>query len=87
MLNLKNSNMEATCNHCNHWNQDEEKVKMQSPEFGVCDELTGQHAMEPEYVLPLVHEGRMNDKTPEQFEMITGAQFGCNHFSQRKSWI
>lgn len=78
--------MEATCNHCAHWEQDPDKVQLQSKDFGVCDELTGQHALEPEYVLPLVHEG-MGDKKPKQFEMITGAMFGCNHFSERKNWV
>jgi hypothetical protein len=76
--------MEATCNHCNHWDQNP-KVKVPSNAFGVCDELTGQHAMDPEYVLPLVHE--KVDSTPKQFEMITGANFGCNHFTERKGWI
>lgn len=79
--------MEATCNHCNHWNQDQAKVPVQNNAFGVCDELTGQHAMDPEYVLPLVHEASKVDATPKQFEMITGAGFGCNHFSERKGWI
>jgi hypothetical protein len=78
--------MEATCNHCNHWNQDQAKVPVQSNAFGVCDELTGQHAMDPEYVLPLVHDSKI-ETTPKQFEMITGASFGCNHFSERKGWI
>ena len=77
--------MEATCNHCDHWHQDQAKVKAATNEFGVCDELTGQHAMNPEYVLPLVHE--KVDNTPEQFEMITGANFGCNHFSEKRGWI
>ncbi|AKD04136.1 hypothetical protein POKO110462_19540 [Pontibacter korlensis] len=78
--------MEATCNHCTHWEQDQNKVKLQSQDFGVCDELTGQHAMEPEYVLPLVHEGP-EDMKPQRFEMITGAMFGCNHFNERKNWV
>ncbi|WP_026464250.1 hypothetical protein [Adhaeribacter aquaticus] len=79
--------MEATCNHCGHWNQDTEKIKAPTDAFGVCDELTGQHAMEPEYVLPLVHEFSLVDNKPKDFEMITGANFGCNHFSERKGWI
>ncbi|WP_458986198.1 hypothetical protein [Pontibacter sp. CAU 1760] len=60
---------------------------MQTKDFGVCDELTGQHAMEPSYVLPLVHEGPSGDMKPKQFEMITGATFGCNHFSSRGNWV
>lgn len=78
--------MEATCNQCTHWEQDQNKVKLQSKDFGVCDELTGQHAMEPSYVLPLVHESS-SDLKPTKFEMITGSQFGCNHFSERKRWV
>lgn len=77
--------MEATCNHCSHWEQDQNKIELQNNDFGVCDELTGQHAMEPAYVLPLVHEG-VEDNTPKKFEMITGAMFGCNHFSERSTW-
>ena len=79
--------MEATCNHCTHWEQDQNKIELQSKDFGVCDELTGQHAMNPAYVLPLVHEGPENDSKPKQFEMITGATFGCNHFSGRRNWV
>lgn len=79
--------MEATCNHCNHWEQDQQKMPVQSQDFGVCDELTGKHAMEPEYVLPLIHEAATGDNTPKRFEMITGAMFGCNHFSERRTWI
>ncbi|MDX5347163.1 MAG: hypothetical protein LPK19_07930 [Hymenobacteraceae bacterium] len=74
--------MDATCNHCTHWAQDQNKVQLQSKDFGVCDELTGQHALEPSYVLPLVHEGKVDSK-PNRFEMITGAWFGCNHFNER----
>ena len=77
--------MEAICNNCNHWENNPVKVKVQNNSFGVCDELTGQHAMDPEYVLPLVHE--KVDNTPKDFEMITGANFGCNHFTERKGWI
>lgn len=78
--------MEAVCNNCNHWEQDPSKVQLQSKDFGLCDELTGQHALEPAYVLPLVHEGA-EDKKLRSFEMITGAQFGCNHFTERKAWV
>jgi hypothetical protein len=79
--------MEATCNHCNHWHQEDAQVKLPSQDFGVCDELNGQHAMSPEYVLPLVPETSRVDNTSANFEMITGAQFGCNHFSERKGWF
>ncbi|AKQ47496.1 hypothetical protein TH63_04880 [Rufibacter radiotolerans] len=79
--------MEATCNHCAHWVQDQKIVEVQSKDFGVCDELTGKHAMDPEYVLPLVHVDALHDTKPKQFEMITGAMFGCNHFDERRSWI
>lgn len=77
--------MEATCNHCDHWHQEQATAPVQNKAFGVCDELTGQHAMDPEYVLPLIHE--KVDNTPKQFEMITGANFGCNHFSGKRGWI
>ena len=79
--------MEATCNHCNHWEQDPKKDIVHNNAFGGCDELNGKHAMDPEYVLPLVHETSKVDSTPKQFEMITGSDFGCNHFSERKTWI
>ncbi|QCR22573.1 hypothetical protein [Pontibacter sp. SGAir0037] len=79
--------MEAICNNCNHWEQKPEQVKIESDAFGVCDELSGKTGMNPEYVLPLVHDAVMENNTPQQFEMITGAQFGCNHFSERRSWI
>jgi hypothetical protein len=78
--------MEATCNNCNHWEQDQNKIQLQSKDFGLCDELTGQHALEPSYVLPLVHQ-ESKDLKPKQFEMITGSSFGCNHFTERKRWV
>ncbi|MFC5272262.1 hypothetical protein [Adhaeribacter terreus] len=79
--------MEATCNHCDHWHQDQAKAQVQNNAFGLCDELTGQHGMDPEYVLPLVHEASKVDNTPKQFEMITGSNFGCNHFSVKRGWV
>ncbi|WP_207434929.1 hypothetical protein [Sabulibacter ruber] len=79
--------MEATCNHCNHWIQDQKIVEVQSDQFGVCDELSGKPAMNPEFVLPVVHEPGMPASQPKPFEMVTGAQFGCNHFEVRNTWI
>ncbi|MBA9077215.1 MULTISPECIES: hypothetical protein [Rufibacter] len=79
--------MEATCNHCNHWIQDQKVVEVQSNQFGLCDELSGKPAMNPEFVLPVVHEMGMMPSQPKPFEMVTGAQFGCNHFEGRRNWI
>lgn len=76
--------MDPVCNNCSHWEQNQVKAEIPSDKFGVCNELTGQHAMEPEYVLPLLHEGQAVNKTADDFEMITGAMFGCNHFAERR---
>ncbi|WP_192820421.1 hypothetical protein [Rufibacter sp. LB8] len=79
--------MEAICNHCNHWIQDKKIAEVQTKEFGVCDELSGKPAINPEFVLSVVHEPGRAFSQPKPFEIVTGAQFGCNHFEGRRAWI
>jgi hypothetical protein len=74
--------MDATCNHCSHWEQEQAKKQVQSDEFGVCNELSN-HNLDPEYVLPVINERQLSANANKGFEMITGAMFGCNHFEEK----
>ena len=74
--------MDAVCNNCSHWEQ-KNNIKANSNNFGLCNELTEEHTNDPEYVIPVLHEGKAVQESKGHFEMITGAQFGCNHFDER----
>lgn len=75
--------MEATCNHCNHWEKDQAKVNTPKPEvFGRCNELS-HHSFAPEYIVPVLNNGRPISQSGEDYDYITGADFGCNHFVEK----
>lgn len=77
--------MDATCDHCSHWDKTAAKLNNANGDFGVCHELTDEHANDPEYVIPTLHDGKPVTEKGEHFEMITGANFGCNHFDARSA--
>ncbi len=66
--------MEATCNHCNHWQTETAAAAKHPQGFGECNELSHPKA-EMHYILPVLQNG-----DPRSVEYITGADFGCNHF-------
>jgi fructose-specific phosphotransferase system component IIB len=75
--------MEAVCNNCSHWEETNKIKQEKQGSFGLCNELTDTHINDPEYVIPVLNEGRAVQESNGHFEMITGANFGCNHFDER----
>ena len=65
--------MDATCNHCSHWDTATPAVTDKQG-FGECNELS-QPKANMYYILPVIQNG-----DPRDVEFITGAEFGCNHF-------
>lgn len=78
--------MEATCNHCTHWEHEQAKVNTPSDQFGVCNELSD-HNMDPEYIVPVLNDGKPIPEKGQHYEYITGASFGCNHFAEKMNRI
>ena len=70
--------MERICKNCNHWEQGVQKAPRPDL-YGECNELS-HHQLDPEYVLPVL-DNNANSGT-SNYELITGANFGCNHFAQ-----
>lgn len=79
--------MEATCNHCNHWEQAQAKINTAvSDEFGRCNELSD-HNMDPDFIVPVLNDGKPVSEKGEHYDYITGASFGCNHFVEKMNRI
>ena len=75
--------MEATCNHCNHWEQTQAKLETQKADaFGRCNELSD-HNLDPQYIVPVLNDGKPVSQKGEHYDYITGANFGCNHFAEK----
>jgi len=66
--------MDATCNNCNHWDTASEAIQDKAG-FGECNELS-QPKAEMHFILPVVQ-----GTTQTNAGFITGAEFGCNHFT------
>lgn len=75
--------MQATCDHCTHWEQTStmEASDKNKNEFGKCNELTEEHR-EPEYIIPVLNNGKPVTDKVDHYAFMTGAKFGCNHFAQ-----
>lgn len=65
--------MEATCKNCNHW-EDEAPAVKNHKNFGECEVLS-ESGMK--YVLPVLQ----NQSNNSGMEILTSANFGCNHFA------
>lgn len=75
--------METTCNNCNHWEHTMAKLNASNPEdFGVCNELSD-HNMDPDFIIPVLNQGRPVPENGDHYDYITGAYFGCNHFDPK----
>ncbi len=79
--------MEATCNNCDHWENTQAKLNAtldstKTEDFGVCNELSD-HNMDPEYIIPVLNQGKPVTENGDRYDYITGANFGCNHFDAR----
>ena len=73
--------MEATCDHCTHWEQTSTMETSAKNNFGKCNELTEEHR-EPEYIIPVLNNGKPVTDKVDHYAFMTGAKFGCNHFAQ-----
>lgn len=80
--------MEATCNHCTHWEHTQAQAKLNVPtdKFGRCNELSD-HNLDPEYIVPVLNDGKPVTERGEHYDYITGADFGCNHFAEKMNRI
>ena len=67
--------MEAVCKNCDHWETDTPAVAEQQ-DMGECNAL-GSDDSGSMYVLPVVNA----EQRPDQYELLTGADFGCNQFT------
>lgn len=75
--------MEPTCNHCSHW--EETQAKLNTPKadaYGRCNELSD-HNLDPQYIVPVLNDGKPVSQKGEHYDYITGADFGCNHFEEK----
>lgn len=75
--------MEPTCNHCNHWEETQAKLNTAKADaYGRCNELSD-HNLDPEYIVPVLNNGKPVSQNDEHYDYITGADFGCNHFQEK----
>ena len=67
--------MDATCKNCDHWENDS-PVVAKKENMGECNAL-GSDDSGSMYVLPVVNA----EQKPDNYGLLTGADFGCNQFS------
>lgn len=74
--------MESICKNCNHW-EPEATVVMNKDNYGECNKLSHlESKMDPDYIIPVLNNGKVMDKDSKSVEYITGANFGCNQFAE-----
>ena len=78
--------MEATCNQCTHWEKTPAKLNTPTDQFGKCNELSDA-SMDPEFIVPVLNDGRPVPEKEGHYDYITGANFGCNHFAEKMNRI
>lgn len=72
--------METICKNCDYW-KTSAPVVAEKTNYGECDKLghiTDQ--MKPEYILPVLNDGKLVSEGNKEIEYITIASFGCNQF-------
>lgn len=73
--------MENLCRNCNHW-EPEAPVVVNKDNYGECTKLSHlESKMDPDYIIPVLNDGRPLKKDTKSIEYITGAAFGCNQFA------
>lgn len=73
--------MERVCSNCNYW-QPEAPVVAKKENYGECDKLSHiESKMDPDYIIPVLNNGKPLDSNNKSIEFITGANFGCNQFA------
>lgn len=79
--NQKPDDMKAVCANCNHW-APEAPVVANKENYGECNKLSHlESKMDPDYIIPVLNDGRPMDPNVKAIEFITGANFGCNQFA------
>ncbi|MCH7401008.1 hypothetical protein ACFOUP_02120 [Belliella kenyensis] len=74
--------MEKTCSNCNHW-QPEAPVVAKKENYGECNKLSHiDSKMDPDYIIPVLNNGKPLNADAKAVEFITGANFGCNQFAE-----
>ncbi len=73
--------MEMICSNCNHW-VPEAPVAAKKENYGECNKLSHiESEMDPDYIIPVLNNGRPLDANTKAIEFITGSTFGCNQFA------
>jgi len=73
--------MQNICNNCNHW-EPQAPVVAQKENFGECNKLSHLDSVkEPEFIIPVLNNGKLKQNDSKSVEFITGANFGCNQFA------
>ncbi|UII20118.1 hypothetical protein [Fulvivirga ligni] len=73
--------MENVCKNCNHW-APEASVVANKENYGECNKLSHiESKMDPDYIIPVLHDGKPITKDSKGIEYITGSNFGCNQFT------
>ena len=74
--------MEYVCKKCNYWNQ-EAPVVQDKENMGECERLSHvTDVVNPEFILPVLNDGKPVSDGRSEIEFITMAHFGCNQFSE-----
>ena len=72
--------METICKNCYYW-KPEAPIVAHKNNVGECDKLGHiTNAMKPEYILPVLNDGKPITDGGKEIEYITMANFGCNQF-------
>lgn len=72
--------METVCRNCDYW-KPEAPVVAKKDNYGECDKLGHITAdMHPDYILPVLNDGKLVTIGAKEVEYITMASFGCNQF-------
>ncbi|MTI21693.1 hypothetical protein E1176_11735 [Fulvivirga sp. RKSG066] len=73
--------MQHTCKNCDHW-APEAAVVANKENYGECNKLSHiESKMDPDYIIPVLNEGKPINKDAKAIEFITGATFGCNQWA------
>ncbi|MDX1628048.1 MAG: hypothetical protein R3345_05080 [Fulvivirga sp.] len=73
--------MEANCSNCDYWHP-EAPVVANKENYGECNKLSHlESKMDPDYIIPVLNEGKAIDKNAKSIEFITKANFGCTEFT------
>ncbi len=74
--------MQAICRNCNHW-APQAPVVSRKKDYGECNKLSHlESKMDPDYIIPVLNDGKVIEGDSKAIEFITGASFGCNQFAE-----